>query len=82
MDFGGPSMWPRSFRLSYLQGKTVLEQALKAKAQYVGKIGSHRKRDRVFSDVEMHGFTTDDFKRAGYWIFPMSFFHPEQRLST
>ena len=48
----------------HLHDKTVLEQALKTKARYVGMIGSRRKRDRVFSELEMQGFTTGDFKRV------------------
>ncbi len=48
----------------HLHDKTVLEQALKTKARYIGMIGSRRKRDRVFSELEMQGFTTDDFKRV------------------
>ncbi len=48
----------------HLHDKTVLEQALKTKARYVGMIGSRRKRDRVFSELEKQGFTADDFKRV------------------
>ncbi len=48
----------------HLHDKTVLEQALKTKARYVGMFGSRRKRDRVFGELEMQGFTTDDFKRV------------------
>ncbi len=48
----------------HLHDKAVLEQALKTKAKYIGMIGSRRKRDRVYSELEMEGFTTDDFKRV------------------
>ncbi len=48
----------------HLHDKAVLEQALKTKAKYIGMIGSRRKRDRVYSELEMEGFSIDDFKRV------------------
>ena len=42
----------------------MLEQALKTGSHYIGMIGSRRKRDRIFSELESEGFTDEDFKRV------------------
>ena len=41
----------------HLHDKTVLEQALKTDARYIGMIGSRNKRDRIFRELEAQGFT-------------------------
>lgn len=48
----------------HLHDKTVLEQALKTDARYVGMIGSRHKRDRIFRELESLGFTAEDLARV------------------
>ena len=48
----------------HLHDKTVLEQALKTQARYVGMIWSRRKRDRIFDELLTQGFTKDELKRV------------------
>ncbi|MGD9211980.1 MAG: XdhC family protein, partial [Desulfobacteraceae bacterium] len=43
---------------------TVLKQALKTNAGYIGMIGSRRKRDLIYDDLLNQGFSRDDFKRV------------------
>ena len=44
--------------------KTVVAQALKTKAGYIGMIGSRRKTRITFDELLEEGFTEDDFKRV------------------
>jgi xanthine dehydrogenase accessory factor len=48
----------------HLHDKTVLEQALKTNARYIGMIGSRTKRDRIFRELEAQGFTAKDIARV------------------
>ena len=48
----------------HLHDKTVLTQALKTKAGYVGMIGSRKKRDAIYLSLLNNGFTNDDLKRV------------------
>ena len=43
---------------------TVLKQALKTDAYYIGMIGSRRKRNVVYEALKKEGFTMDDFNRV------------------
>jgi xanthine dehydrogenase accessory factor len=43
---------------------TVLRQALKTKAGYIGMIGSRRKRDAVYAAMAKEGFGQQDFDRV------------------
>jgi len=44
--------------------QTVLEQALKTDAGYIGMIGSRKKRDTVYGNLEKMGVSTEDLKRV------------------
>jgi xanthine dehydrogenase accessory factor len=44
--------------------KTLLGEALATRAGYIGMIGSIRKRDAVYHELEKEGFTPEDFKRV------------------
>ncbi len=44
--------------------KTVLAQALRTDAGYIGMIGSHRKRDAIYKALLNEGFTERDLKRV------------------
>jgi len=44
--------------------KTVLEQALRTKACYIGMIGSKRKRDAIYGALQEQGFTRDELARV------------------
>ncbi len=48
----------------HLHDKTVLEQALKTNAHYIGMIGSRKKRDRIFADLRDIGFVDRDLQRV------------------
>ena len=48
----------------HLHDKTVLEQALRTKAGYVGMIGSRRKRDILYQTMLSEGFTQGDIDRV------------------
>lgn len=48
----------------HLHDKTVLEQALRTDARYVGMIGSRKKRDTIFAQLKDAGFTDDDLARV------------------
>lgn len=48
----------------HLHDKTVLEQALRTDAHYIGMIGSRRKRDRIYDELKSQGFTEEDIKRV------------------
>ena len=44
--------------------QTVLEQALRTRAGYIGMIGSRRKRDATYEALAHEGFTARDFARV------------------
>lgn len=44
--------------------KTVLEQALRTKAGYIGMIGSRKKRDATYEVLAQEGFGNEDFARV------------------
>jgi xanthine dehydrogenase accessory factor len=44
--------------------KTLLGQALTTNAGYIGMIGSRRKRDAVYQDLEKEGFGAEDFAKV------------------
>ena len=44
--------------------KTLLGEALATRAGYIGMIGSIRKRDAIYHELEKEGFTPEDFKRV------------------
>jgi xanthine dehydrogenase accessory factor len=48
----------------HLHDKTVLMQALRTPAGYIGMIGSRRKRDHIFNALLKQGFTEADLKRV------------------
>ena len=48
----------------HLQDHTVLAQALRTKAGYIGMIGSKRKRDAIFSALMSAGFNQADIERV------------------
>jgi xanthine dehydrogenase accessory factor len=48
----------------HLHDKTVLEQALKTDAGYIGMIGSRRKRDLIYKELLTKGFTQADLDRV------------------
>jgi xanthine dehydrogenase accessory factor len=48
----------------HLHDKTVLAQALRTPAAYIGMIGSIRKRNAVYDELRAEGFTDEDFKRV------------------
>jgi len=48
----------------HLHDKTVLEQALKTDAGYIGMIGSRRKRDLIYQELLMKGFSQSELERV------------------
>jgi xanthine dehydrogenase accessory factor len=48
----------------HLHDKTVLEQALKTDAGYIGMIGSRRKRDLIYQELLTKGFSQADLERV------------------
>ncbi len=48
----------------HLHDKTVLAQALRTPAKYVGMIGSIRKRDAIYDALRAEGFTAADLARV------------------
>lgn len=44
--------------------QALLGEALATRAGYIGMIGSRRKRDAVYQDLEKIGFTAEDFERV------------------
>ena len=48
----------------HLHDRTVLQQALKTPAGYIGMIGSRKKRDAIYQALENEGFTTKDFQKV------------------
>jgi len=48
----------------HMHDKTVLEQALRTNARYIGMIGSRRKRDIIYRKLLEEGFTEEDLARV------------------
>jgi xanthine dehydrogenase accessory factor len=48
----------------HIHDKTVLAQALKSSARYVGMIGSRRKRNLIYEKLLEEGFTKQDLERV------------------
>ena len=48
----------------HLHDKTVLAQALRTGAGYIGMIGSHRKRDAIYAALFKEGFSQADIERV------------------
>ncbi len=48
----------------HLHDKTVLQQALKTPAGYIGMIGSRKKRDAIYRVLEKEGYTNEDFEKV------------------
>lgn len=48
----------------HLHDKTVLGQALRSPAAYLGMIGSTRKRDAIYAALEKEGFAAGEFERV------------------
>ncbi|MFP4348583.1 MAG: xanthine dehydrogenase accessory protein XdhC [Desulfococcaceae bacterium] len=66
--FSGLSTDSNSFIVILTRGhshdRTVLAQALRTQAGYIGMIGSHRKRDTIYRSLRDEGFTTADLDRV------------------
>ncbi|MDJ0781843.1 MAG: XdhC family protein [Desulfosarcinaceae bacterium] len=52
------------FTRGHHHDRTVLAQALRTEAAYIGMIGSRRKRDATFAALAAEGFTQRDFERV------------------
>jgi len=48
----------------HLHDRSVLRQALRTPAAYIGMIGSRRKRDHIFDSLLKEGITAEDLKRV------------------
>lgn len=48
----------------HMHDRTVLEQALRTPAKYIGMIGSRRKRNLLYKKLLEEGFTQEDLKRV------------------
>ena len=48
----------------HMHDKTVLAQALKTKAKYIGMIGSSRKRKLIYEKLMDEGFSEEDLLRV------------------
>jgi xanthine dehydrogenase accessory factor len=48
----------------HVHDKTLLRQALRTKAGYIGMIGSRRKRDEIYDALQREGFSRSDFDRV------------------
>jgi xanthine dehydrogenase accessory factor len=48
----------------HVHDKTVLGQALRTRARYIGMIGSRKKRDATYEVLTKEGFTAEDFARV------------------
>ena len=48
----------------HIHDKTVLSQALRTSAGYIGMIGSRRKRDKIYQALREEGFTQQDINRV------------------
>jgi xanthine dehydrogenase accessory factor len=66
--FEGLEIHPDSYLViltrGHLHDKTVLQQALKTPAGYIGMIGSRKKRDAIYRALEKEGFSAGDFKKV------------------
>jgi len=66
--FSGLSPDSNSFIVILTRGhshdRTVLAQALRTQAGYIGMIGSHRKRDTIYQSLRDEGFTKADLDRV------------------
>jgi len=66
--FSGLSADSNSFLVILTRGhshdRTVLAQALRTQAGYIGMIGSHRKRDTIYQSLRDEGFTNADLDRV------------------
>jgi len=59
--------------------RTVLAQALRSPARYIGMIGSRRKRDAIYASLLAEGFSTADLERVHSPIgLPISADSPEE----
>jgi xanthine dehydrogenase accessory factor len=56
--------YPVILTRGHLHDKTVLQQALKTPAGYIGMIGSRKKRDAIYRALENEGFSADDFEKV------------------
>jgi xanthine dehydrogenase accessory factor len=52
------------FTRGHHHDRTVLAQALRTEAAYIGMIGSKRKRDAIFAALKKEGFTQTDLQRV------------------
>ncbi|HPI93966.1 MAG TPA: XdhC family protein [Deltaproteobacteria bacterium] len=48
----------------HIHDKTVLEQAMRTRAGYIGMIGSRRKRDTIYKALLAEGFTEEELSRV------------------
>jgi xanthine dehydrogenase accessory factor len=48
----------------HLHDRTVLAQALRTSAGYIGMIGSHRKIGLIYDELRQQGFTDEDIQRV------------------
>jgi xanthine dehydrogenase accessory factor len=48
----------------HIHDKTVLGQALRTRARYIGMIGSRKKRDATYAALTEEGFSAQDFTRV------------------
>jgi xanthine dehydrogenase accessory factor len=63
----------------HVHDKTVLAQALKTRAGYIGMIGSRKKRDTIYKALLGEGFTAEDLERVHCPIgLPMDTDTPEE----
>jgi xanthine dehydrogenase accessory factor len=66
--FGGLAVDDTSFLVIFTRGHhhdlTVLAQALRTEAAYIGMIGSKRKRDAIYTALLKAGFTQADLQRV------------------
>jgi len=66
--FGGVVIDPDAYIVIVTRGhshdKTVLAQALKTDAGYIGMIGSRTKRDTIYRALKQEGFTQTDIDRV------------------
>jgi xanthine dehydrogenase accessory factor len=66
--FAGLDITPRSFIVIVTRGHahdfTVLEQALRTEAGYIGLMGSASKRRKISTALTANGFSADDVERV------------------
>jgi xanthine dehydrogenase accessory factor len=67
-SFGGLEIHADSYLViltrGHLHDKTVLQQALKTPAGYIGMIGSRKKRDAIYRAMEREGFSAADLEKV------------------